>query len=165
MTKLRAPLSVEDAVNLIHATVGGPEACRITGKSDRLIRMWSDPDDDAHQIPIYQAIRLDAAMVARGLAPPILTAYRASLRDAVPVSVAQCPSHRLADVMVEVGDVAGAIRAAVCPNGAGGSVITAAEARQILHELAEARTALDTIERDVLATIPPPPLPRVFGDL
>lgn len=156
MTKLRTPLSIEDAVTLVYATVGGPEACRITGKSDRLIRMWGDPDDDAHQIPVYQAIRLDSALVARGDAPAILTAYRAALRDATtdPQAVA-CPSVRLLDVVAEVGDVAAAVRAAVNPGSSGGAAITPSEAKRILHEVGELRGTLDAMERDVLARIGP----------
>ncbi len=158
MTKRREPLSLEDAVFLVHATLGDSRVEEITGKSARLVRMWSDPDDDAHRIPLIQALRLDRGMVQRGEAPPILTAYRTELRRTADAALSPGdPLARLSDVMVELGDVAAAVRRACCSGGDGGRRITADEAREVLRELAELRGQIDAFERDVTAAVPARP--------
>lgn len=140
---------------LAHATLGDAQTESVTGKSARLVRMWSDPDDDAHRIPLMQALRLDRAMVQRGEAPPILTAYRAELRRTADAALSPGdPLARLSDVMAELGDVAAAVRRACCPGGDGGRQVTADEAREVLHELAELRGQIDAFERDVTAAVP-----------
>lgn len=158
MTKRRDPLSLEDGVLLAHAFLGDTGVESITGKSARLVRMWSDPDDDAHRIPLIQAVRLDRAMVARGEAPPIITVYKAELHRAAGwAAIPGDPLARLADAMTELGDVAAAVRQARCPKSDGGQQITAEEARTVLRELGELRRKLDDLERDVTAAIPAGP--------
>lgn len=158
MTKRRDPLSLEDAVFLVHASLGDAQVEAVTSKSARLVRMWSDPDDDAHRIPLFQALRLDRAMIGRGEAPPILTAYKAELRRAADgTAVPGDPMARLAEAMVELGDVAEAVRQARCPKSDGGRQITAEEGRDVLRELAVLRGVLDALERDVTASIPAGP--------
>lgn len=155
MSKRRDPLSIEDAVFLVHASLGDSRVEEVTGKSARLVRMWSDPDDDAHRIPLIQAVRLDRAMVLRGDAPPIMTAYKAELRKATTTaSSVTDPMARLADAMTEMGDLANELRRARCPSGDGGRQITPEEAREILRALAELRGVLDGLEQDVVAAIP-----------
>ncbi len=158
--KRRTPLSLEDAVFQTHAVLGDAGVETVTGKSARLVRAWSDPDDDAHNIPLFQALRLDRAMVARRETPLILTAYRADLRAAAgAASGITDPVARLADAMTEMGDLAGELRRASCPTGDGGRQITPEEARAILRALTDLRGVLDALERDVVAALPTGPRP------
>ncbi|RJF81103.1 hypothetical protein D3877_12835 [Azospirillum cavernae] len=157
MTKRRDPLSLEDAVFLTHAVLGDATIESVTGKSARLARAWSDPDDDGHNIPLFQALRLDRAMVARGETALILAAYRADLRKAAEfASGITDPVARLADAMAEMGDLATELRRARCPSGDGGRQITPEEARAVLHALSDLRGVLDALEQDVLAALPAP---------
>ncbi|ALG75168.1 hypothetical protein VY88_27070 [Azospirillum thiophilum] len=155
MTKRRDPLSLEDAVFLAHACLGDSGVEEITGKSARLVRMWSDPDDDGHKIPLIQALRLDRALVVRGEHPSILTAYKAELRRAhAAATVPGDPMARLVDAMAEMGDLAEELRRARCPNGEGGRQITPEEAREILRALGDLRGELLALETDVVAGLP-----------
>lgn len=155
MTKRRRPLSIEDGVTVALAILGDEQAEAATRKSARLVRSWSDPDDDAHHIPVYQALRLDRACVATGEAPPILTAYRAELRRAaVAETKASDPMLRLAEAMGEMGDVAEELRRSRSHDGPGGHAIVPEEARAILSHVAELRAALDALEQDVTALLP-----------
>lgn len=75
MTKLRDALTFEDAIIKIVALIGWNGAAAAVGKSERLVRAWSDPDDD-RSITIEHALRLDAAFAARGgEGAPFLSAY------------------------------------------------------------------------------------------
>ncbi|MCG5240069.1 hypothetical protein ACIU1J_01820 [Azospirillum doebereinerae] len=155
MSKRRHALSLEDGVFLVHAELGDSVIEEVTGRSARLVRMWSDPDDDAHRVPLYQAVRLDRAMVERGQHPPILTAYKVELRRAfASATVPSDPMARLTDAMIEMGDLAEEVRRARCPRGEGGQQITAEEARDILRALSELRAVLLGLEEDVHAALP-----------
>ncbi len=157
MTKRRKPLSVEDGVTVALAILGDEQAEGATRKSARLVRSWSDPDDDAHHIPVYQALRLDRACMLLGEAPPILTAYRAELRRAQASSrETGDPMARLADAMAEMGDVAEELRRARATCGPGGKSIVPSEAQAILTQVAELRAVLDALEHDVIALLPAP---------
>lgn len=158
MTKRRVPLSLEDAVFLAHAHLGDEAVERVTGKSARLVRMWSDPDDDGHRIPLIQAVRLDCACVERGAPAHILTAYKAELRRAAAMATGVTdPMARLADAMGEMGDLADELRRARCPESDGGRQITAEEARGILAAVGELKQVLDALEHDVTALLPAGP--------
>ncbi|WP_431856626.1 phage regulatory CII family protein [Azospirillum sp.] len=155
MTKQRPPLTVEDAATQALAILGDEGAARATGKSARLVRFWGDPDDDGHRIPLHQAQALDLACIAAGAQAPFYQHYRVLMRRAAVAAVdPQHPMARLSEVMSEVGDVAGELRQALRPDGAGGSAITASEGRDVLREIAEARASLDRLEADVIAAVP-----------
>lgn len=157
MTKRRVPLSIEDGVTVALAILGDGDAEAATKKSARLVRSWSDPDDDAHHVPVYQALRLDQACALRGEAPPILTAYRAELRKAAAsATMAGDPMARLAEAMAEMGDVADELRCSRAADSPGGRQIMPNEARAILSQLAELRAVLDALEGDVVALLPAP---------
>lgn len=157
MAKRRKPLSVEDGVTVALAILGDEQAEGATRKSARLIRTWSDPDDDAHHIPVYQALRLDRACMLLGEAPPILTAYRTQLRRAAAeVREPGDPMARLAEAMAEMGDLAEELRSARAVCGPGGKAILPEEARAILTQAAELRAVLDALEHDVTALLPVP---------
>lgn len=155
MTKQRSPLTPEDAATQALAILGDDGVARATGKSPRLVRMWGDPDDDGHRIPLHQAQALDVACIAAGAQPPFYLHFRsvvlAAMRGAHRVLH---PLSRLSQVMSEVGDVASELGTALAPDGDRGAEISAAEGRDLLREIAEARAALDRLEADVLAAVP-----------
>lgn len=89
MTKARDPGSVHYAIHLCVGTLKA-EVERVTGKSERYLRMCADPDEDRH-IQLRDAVALDKAMREAGHGEPILAAYRA-LVEAVPSGRATgCP--------------------------------------------------------------------------
>ncbi|WP_068489894.1 phage regulatory CII family protein [Paramagnetospirillum marisnigri] len=158
MTKLRRPLSIEDAIQRAHGMLldAGVEAA--TGKSARLARSWSDPDDDAHRIPLHQAIAMDAACVIAGQPAPIREAYDAELSRAVE-ALGSAPNHtpidlfdRLAQALSNLGDISSEVRAARHPDSQGRSMLTAAERADILRSIGIARSTLDRLAKDVEAS-------------
>jgi hypothetical protein len=117
MVKLREPLSICDATRKAHAALGDAGVRAVTGKSAALVLKWSDPDDDAHHIPLHQAIALDVAMVKARLPPPHLDVLRAAIEEAlIPFDLAPAAprtlSQRVAGLAKECGDFAGLVMAA-----------------------------------------------------
>ena len=79
MTKPRAALTFAQAITRVCGLIGYPEAARITGRSDRAVRYWTEDDQDG-QPTLTQALALDAAYRAAGGADaPILESYAAQL--------------------------------------------------------------------------------------
>lgn len=153
MTKRRAPLSVEDAVMQAIGLLGIADAALAIGVYERELRFWSDPDSDRRPIPLPWAAKLDLACMAAGEAPPLFRAYRALLAAGSRRQGGD-PAVALGLVMMEVGDVARALATAAAPEGAAGTVWTAAEAAAVLREVDESRQALDKIEAAVHARVP-----------
>ena len=79
MTKLRPPVSFYDAVTRIAGRIGWDGCASVTGKAERTVRNWSDPDTGA--VPsIEDAFRLDAAYrAAGGGEAPIMSVYALKL--------------------------------------------------------------------------------------
>jgi hypothetical protein len=65
MTKLRPPLSIEQAVLLVAASIGFDEVERIIGRRESTVRSYGDPDRP-EQISLRDAIALDRAFAAAG---------------------------------------------------------------------------------------------------
>ncbi|MBX9661905.1 hypothetical protein [Novosphingobium sp.] len=65
MTKRREPLTFHRALTVIAARIGWDKCAMLVGRSERLVRMWSDPDADS-EISIIDALRLDGAFIAAG---------------------------------------------------------------------------------------------------
>ena len=65
MTKLRAPLTFENALAGIASLIGWAAAAKIVGQKERTVRAWSDPDVAAG-IRIDAALALDLAFIAAG---------------------------------------------------------------------------------------------------
>lgn len=65
MTKRREPLTFHRALTVIAARIGWDKCAMVVGRSERLVRMWSDPDADS-EISILDAFRLDRAFIAAG---------------------------------------------------------------------------------------------------
>jgi hypothetical protein len=148
MTKIRTPLGEHDAVAQAIGLLGIDLCRQVTGKSESLIRKWADPDEDAHHIPFAQALRLDAALVARGLPAvfgPVLHDVEASVRraDALDPASMPEPATALVKVAADAGQVAGAVEVSlrdghVSPIEAAGVATTARELRKSLATLERA---------------------------
>lgn len=152
MTKLRAPLSFEQALARIAGQLdGGFQAMgTLTARSPRLVRAWGDPDR-REQIPLDCAITLDLAYVeAGGEGAPLHEAYTHQLEQAALLKWAAGRelARHAAMVMKECGEAGSALVLATQP-GACDRVKA-----QAARELAE---ALEVIKRTqaILQSQPP----------
>ncbi len=150
MTKPRTPQSLEDGIQRAIGILTGGGVAEVTGKSRRLVQLWADEDDDAHQCPLFQAVRLDAACISAGQQPPIFDVYARMLGQVqAPPHVAADPRDRLMEVMREVGELTGEVRAAIAPQGPGGRKVTMTEYVRIAGEAADLREQLDKLLADI----------------
>lgn len=81
MTKLRAPGSIDAALARIagHLEAGYAAMATLTGRAERTVRNWGDPDT-SEQIPVDCAIVLDLAFRAEGGdGAPLFECYAAQL--------------------------------------------------------------------------------------
>lgn len=106
MTKNRAPLSFSLAITTVAGVIGWQTAARITRRSVRTIRHWSE--SDRHGAPtLDQAIALDRAYVAAGGAmAPILASYMLQM-DVAAVDPVACRTALAEDIALlsrETGD-------------------------------------------------------------
>lgn len=83
MTKARAPMSFSLAITRIAGLIGWEEAARVTDRSERTVRLWSE--SDAGTLPtLDQAMALDRAYLAAGGGEaPILESYSRQLEVAL----------------------------------------------------------------------------------
>lgn len=146
MSKVRQPDSFEGAVTLIAATIGFDTCAAAIGKSEGLIRVFTDPDQDT--IPnLRQAMELDAAYIAAtNEAGPLAAVYCDKLRERVGELKHQPlnPLLRLARIGAEVGDVHQAVIEAKADNK-----ITKAERAKIVGEVNDAIKELQKLLRDI----------------
>lgn len=121
MTKLRAPLSIEQALARVVGQLadGYETASEITGKQAGSIRAWGDPDR-REQLPVDCAIALDLAyQAAGGTGAPIFEAYAAKLELAEMAKFAD--RHHLlshAEMLAKEGGEAQAALLRACQPGA-----------------------------------------------
>lgn len=145
MTKSRDPLTFEDAVTKIAAEIGWDGCAVAVGKTERLVRYWSDPDED-REPSITQALKLDAAYRAKtgsNLAP-MLSAYAHKLGlDGFCPETGAALIHLAAKVARETGEAAAAAMEASLP-GASQSIRATAirEIDEGIEALTETRAAL-----------------------
>lgn len=166
MTKVRKPLTFEEAVTKALATLGRDEAEKVTGKTYHIMIRWSDPDADGYRIPLHLAMALDVACARAGGGTPFKEAYRAQLAALLGSTYTGDTVHpmaRLVEVTEELGDAAATIRAAACPTGPGGSRFTEREVSAGLAQIRELRDAVDALERDLLAQLKAHDAPVVAG--
>lgn len=129
MTKLREPITFHRALMVIAARIGWDRCAAICGRSERLVRMWSDPDVDS-EISILDALRLDKAFVASGGDHgPFQRVFTLQL-DVLARDVALDIAHAAASAAKEGGEaVAALIAAASRPHDP--------EARRLAYQEAE----------------------------
>ncbi|GFE76228.1 hypothetical protein [Novosphingobium sp. TCA1] len=127
MTKLRTPLSFSLAITTVCGKIGWEAAAKVTGRSIRTVRHWSE--SDRHGTPtLDQAIALDRAFIeAGGDHGPIHSCYALQLEVAM-VNAVACRTALADDVALfsrEAGDAVGRCIQALAP-GASPAMIQAA---------------------------------------
>lgn len=65
MTKVRAPLTFDNALARIAGLIGWAEMARVVGQAEKTVRNWGDPDT-GQQPTINAAVKLDIAYQAAG---------------------------------------------------------------------------------------------------
>ena len=145
MTKLRAPLSFDQAVTRIAGLLGWETCGALVGRSARAVRAWSDPDADAAP-SIEQALVLDLAYrAAGGGGSPIFEVYAAKLDlDAQAATASRALPDLAATAAKESGEALAALTLASQP-GAPLAVRAAAkrEVEEGLQALGQALLALN----------------------
>ncbi|WP_298165368.1 hypothetical protein [Novosphingobium sp.] len=121
MTKRREPLTFHRALTVIAARIGWDKCAMLVGRSERLVRMWSDPDADS-EISIIDALRLDSAFLASG-------------GD-------HAPFHQVFTLQLEL-----ATRDATCPDLAIAAGRAARESGEAISALIDAATTNDPAKR------------------
>lgn len=140
MTKPREPQSFESAMTRILGLYGTERAAELLGKSDTLLRYWSDPDDD--RLPtVKQALALDMAVKSECGETPLFSVYQAQLERKTFAYHPDLMTNAL-DCTVALGKFHESIRAALDPTGRGGHRITQDERR-------ECEAHLDRLERQI----------------
>lgn len=105
MTKARAPMSFSLAITRIAGLIGWEEAARVTDRSERTVRLWSE--SDAGTMPtLDQAMALDRAYLAAGGGEAlILESYGRQIDVAIAAALAS--QHTLADDIAEAARESG----------------------------------------------------------
>lgn len=135
MTKTRAPLSIEQALQRITGNLphGVKQAAEITGRSPSMVRAWGDPER-REKIPMDDAILLDIAHVEHGgQGTPLRDCYVHQLELAAVSSFAErfVLLDKTIDLLRESSEAHEALLQA-CRPGAGPN-----EQRRALKELAD----------------------------
>lgn len=134
MTKLRAPLTFAAAIHIIADLVGEAECARLTKRSVRTIREWSDSDKTP--LPtIEQAYALDTAFLdAGGGYAPLAESYQRRLNIArcEPVACRDELTKLLATASRECGDAWAHVLQALQPGA------TPAQIHRAMVEIEEA---------------------------
>lgn len=143
LQKIRQPDSFAGAIALIAVTVGYDACAAAVGKSEGLVRQWSDPDQDARP-SIEQAVALDALYVSATKRPGPIGALFIEKTKADDAHEPKTLPERLIDVHGEVGDVHAAVREAM-EDGR----VNQRERAKILREIGQAVQSLRSLERDV----------------
>ncbi len=148
MTKPRTPGTLPDAIVRIMAGIGTGAAAQAVGKSESLVRYWSDPDDDRYP-SAPRALALDAAMKAATGETPIADWHRAALTliDAPAHEPAE-PLDRLGQLNKEFGEFAEAL--AMAGNGS----LSGNLANHVLKELQDLIDHAEAARRDIQARTP-----------
>ena len=151
MHKMRQPGSIADAISRIIGDMTAEDAGAAIGKSDSLIRKWSDPDTD-NWPDSMQILALDVAYTNAGHGNGPITYYMRELwREAVADDghIAMCPTVRHLHVNRELGDVSKAVldlrdKPALTPN----------EFDRADREIHEVIDELQKLRRDLKSKVP-----------
>lgn len=112
MTKVRAPLTFSLAITTAVGLIGWEQAAKITRRSKRAVRYWSE-SDKASMPTLDQAIALDRAfMEAGGNHAPILESYARQLDVALSNTLA-CRAALADDIAQASLESAGAISSSI----------------------------------------------------
>lgn len=146
MTKRRDPLTFHRALTVVAAQIGWDRCAMITGRSERQVRNWSDPDADS-EISILDANRLDKAFLAAGGEhAPFQQVYNALL-DIATADQDTCLVQAAATAAKESGEAISAMIEAAGSNDPAKRRRAREEGEQALAAIANGLAALDAQER------------------
>lgn len=112
MTKVRAPLTFSLAITTVVGLIGWDQAAKITHRSKRAVRYWSE-SDKAPAPTLDQAMALDQAFIeAGGGFAPILESYARQLDVALADTLA-CRAALADDIAQASLETAGAISSSI----------------------------------------------------
>ncbi|KAA5605448.1 hypothetical protein F1188_11150 [Roseospira marina] len=146
MTKRRAPLSIEAAVQTIYEAIGVAHAAEVLGMTER--RAWDftlSQDDGGRPIHARAALALDVEYVAlTGKPAPILAAWTARVERVSRDRPCACdPGERVIVLTAVLGQAAAMVAEAQDPNGPGGAAVVASELRTLKEAFVRIRAELD----------------------
>lgn len=145
MTKRRDPLTFHRALTVVAARIGWDRCAGITGRTERQVRNWSDPDADS-EISILDANRLDKAFIAAGGDHgPFQQVYNALL-DIATAEIDADLVHAAAKAAKESGEAVSALIEAASSNDPEVRRRARQEAEEALQALASGVAALDQQE-------------------
>jgi len=151
VTKLRTPLTFADAMTRVAGAIGWAEAARVTRRSDRTLRAWSDPELTPTP-PIALALDLDAAFrAAGGDGAPFQEAYDFQL-DVARERQDACRHALAADIAVVARELGQAVAAAMALLQSSAS---SRDVHRAFAEVAEAAAALDALQLRLASFLPP----------
>jgi len=140
MTKVRAPLTFSLAITTAIGLIGWDQAAKITRRSKRAVRYWSE-SDKASMPTLDQALALDRAfMEAGGAYPPILESYARQLDVALANTMA-CRAALADDIAQASLETADAISSSIHAMQHGASPT------EIHHAIKETEEASGSINR------------------
>jgi len=143
MTKVRPALSFAQATTRVAGLIGYGEAARITGRSVRAVRYWTEDDRDGEPT-ISQALTLDAAWsAAGGEGAPILECYAVQL-DVRLSDLRPCRAQLTSDIGLVAQEVGDAIHHALVVTAPGASP---AAVHRAITETEQAQGHLATLVR------------------
>lgn len=148
MTKLRPPLSFEQALTVVAGHLGWSEAAELIGKKERTVRDYGDPDV-ATSITIDDAYTLDRAyQAAGGEGAPFHQCYtfRLGAEAAVPGLDPAALSRLAASAAIEGGQAIAALIAASRPDASPADIVIAKrEVEQAMGVLSNTLPLLDDV--------------------
>lgn len=146
MTKFRAPLSFEQALDRIAGLLGWAEAAALIGKKERTLRDYGDPDI-ATGITLQDAYTLDRAYrAAGGDGLPILQCYlfRLETEAAVPGHDPEALTRLTQHAAIETGEALAALIATTRPGASPADIALARrETEQAMSALSHTLPMLD----------------------
>jgi len=145
MTKVRRPLTFENALTKVAGAIGWPEVARICGYAESTVRNWSDPDTTA-RMTLEAAFRLDLAFrSAGGEDAPFLLCYATRMEaELLAVSADRQKLVAAAGLVArETGEALAATLAAADPNATTADFILAE--REIEEAISSKQNMLSTI--------------------
>lgn len=150
MTQLRAPRTYPEAITRIAGVIGWDRVRQITGRAERSVRYWSQPNCKTVP-PIDQAQRLDAAYIAEGgQGSPFFDAFEFQLGLQIARQEA-CTRELLAEIAIATKECGDAIAAAL---GVVSSNASPRSAHRAFAEAEEAARALDAVMRRLASFLP-----------
>lgn len=151
MTKPRVPHTWADAMTRVAGRIGW-EAARMAvgGLGERMLRRWSDPEDDRWP-SLDQALALDAAYLADGgEEAPFLAAFSAQLDTKMADTIA-CHQALLEDAATVAREMGDAVASSIAVARPGASPL---DIHRAVVEAREAETAVGKMLRRLISFLP-----------